>query len=270
MTARAPWWADRIPPEARRTLRPYAAAIIRRAPGRRPRWGNLKRSKPFSAHYGFDRGQPVDRRYIERFLGRMADRIRGDVLEVRSSDYTRRFGSVGVRSHVIDIDPSNDAATIVGDLCHRETLRADSYDCVILTQTLQYLDAPDAALTNLWCSLRAGGVMLITVPCTARIDHESPESDYWRWTPAGLRRLIEENCGDAAAEIESGGNLVAALAVMLGLAFEDLSEGDLADDDPVFPIIACAAVTKALRLWAPRPGRPGRTRACRPRSIRRE
>ena len=26
-----------------------------------PRWGNLRRTIPFSASYGFERGQPVDR-----------------------------------------------------------------------------------------------------------------------------------------------------------------------------------------------------------------
>jgi hypothetical protein len=244
MSAPKPWWAERISPETRRRIRPVVAAVVRRIPGRRPRWGNLRRKQPFSAHYGFDRGLPVDRRYIERFLARMRDRIRGDVLEVRAAEYTRRFGSAGLTSHVIDIDPANAAAAVIGDLCEPGMLAADAYDCVILTQTLQFLAAPDLALINLWGSLRRGGTILITVPCAARIDHESPEADYWRFTPAGLRRLIERHCDGAVIEVEAGGNLTTALAALLGLAIEDLREEDLAADDPVFPIIASAAITK--------------------------
>ena len=111
--------------------------VKRNIPGRRPNWGNLRRTEPFSACYGLDRGHPVDRLYIERFLERMSHRIRGDVLEVLASDYTRRFGAPDHRSHVIDLDASNRAATIVGDLCDPRALKPGSHDCVIFTQTLQ-------------------------------------------------------------------------------------------------------------------------------------
>lgn len=246
MSSAIPWWARRLSPTTRNRIRPHAAAVIRRLPGRRPRWGNLRRAKPFSAHYGFDRGTPVDRLYIERFLTRRAGSIGGDVLEVRSADYTRRFGRPGLRSHVVDIDASNPAATIVGDLCEAETLGDRAFDCAILTQTLQFLPDPGGALANLWRSLRPGGTLLVTVPCAARIDHESPESDFSRWTPAGLRHLVDRSCGGAEIEIEAGGNLTAALAVLLGLAIEDMRRDDLATDDPVFPVIACAAATKPI------------------------
>src|SRR5262245_50153649 len=33
-----------------------------------PRWGNLRRVRPFSASYGFDRGTPIDRYYLDTFL----------------------------------------------------------------------------------------------------------------------------------------------------------------------------------------------------------
>jgi hypothetical protein len=85
------------------------------------------------------------------------------------------------------------------------------------------------------------------VPCAARIDDLLPNSDFWRWTPGGLRRLIERCCERAVVEIEAGGNLVAALAALLGLAVEDLRDEDLVDDDPVYPMIACASATKPNR-----------------------
>lgn len=225
--------------------------VLRRLPGRRPRWGNLRRARPFSLHYGFDRGHPIDRFYIEGFLERIHDRITGDVLEVRTADYARRFGTVPLRQHVVDIDADNPEATIVGDLCDPGTLQAEAYDCVILTQTLHLLAVPDVALASLWRSLRPGGSLIVTVPCASCIIHELPTSDFWRWTPLGLQRFTERYCEGACVHSEGAGNLVTMLGTFLGLAVEDMRDADLALGDPSFPVVACVAARK--------PGRPDRS-----------
>src|SRR5258708_1276969 len=43
--------------------------------------GDFVRTRPISTSFGFDRGTPIDRYYIENFLGRNAGDIRGRVLE---------------------------------------------------------------------------------------------------------------------------------------------------------------------------------------------
>ena len=58
----------------------------------RPRWGNLRRLAPFSANYGFDRGTPVDRYYLNGFLDRHRELITGRVLEVQTDGHARRYG----------------------------------------------------------------------------------------------------------------------------------------------------------------------------------
>lgn len=227
------------------------APVIRRLPGRRPRWGNLRRERPFSKHYGYDRGRPVDRRCIEDFLRRMSDRMAGDVLEVRDPGYGERFGGAGARVHVVDLDPANPRATVVADLCDPRTLPTVAYDCVLLTQTLQFLADREGALVNLWASLRPGGSLLVTVPCLARIDHELPGCDYVRYTPAGLKALLDRCCPGGVVSTEGGGNLVVALSVLLGLAEEDLRPRDMAVDDAVFPVIACGEARKPSAAVAP-------------------
>src|SRR3954471_8448929 len=106
-------------------LKPSARWVIRRLPGRRVRWGTFRRPRPFSDCYGWDRGLPVDRFYIERFLAARADRIHGEVLELRDAGYTRRFGGERVsRAHVVDIDAGNPQATLTADLCEAGSLPA--------------------------------------------------------------------------------------------------------------------------------------------------
>ena len=159
----------------------------------RPRWLALRRTKPLSDIWGADRGTPIDRYYIERFLHQNRQTIRGDVLEIKHPMYTDRFG-VGVAStDVLDIDPANERANIVADLAQADSVPDRSFDCFILTQTLQYVYDVRAAVSHCHRILRPGGVLLCTVPSVSGIDPGSLENEYWRFTAASCSRLF----GDA-------------------------------------------------------------------------
>ena len=77
-----------------------------------------KRSlKPISTKFGFDRGEPIDRYYIESFLEENKDYIKGVCLEITDNAYTKKFGGDRVvKSDVLDIDRTNKQANIYGDL----------------------------------------------------------------------------------------------------------------------------------------------------------
>jgi hypothetical protein len=98
----------------RRTLAAAMPAPLRRLV--RPSGIAALATTPVSTQWGFDRGTPVDRWYIERFLAEHTADIRGRALEIRNADYVERFGRGVVRADVLDIDESNPRATIVADL----------------------------------------------------------------------------------------------------------------------------------------------------------
>src|SRR3954447_11213949 len=135
------------------THRRYLLRALLERGRRPPRWGNLRRLDPFSRNYGFERGTPIDRVWINRHVAAHAELIHGDVLEVQDSQLTDRFGGSAVRTAtVLDIDPDNRAATIVGDLSLPDTLPEAAFDCVLLIQTLQYVSDVDSALRTAWKS----------------------------------------------------------------------------------------------------------------------
>src|SRR5436190_12909523 len=104
-----------------------------------PRWGNLRRLKPFSDCFGFDRGTAVDRYYLHRFLKHHAELITGRVLEIQGPGYTRLFGRNVVESHVVDIDASH-SPTFHCDLAKSNSIiPSDYYDCFLLPNTLTFL-----------------------------------------------------------------------------------------------------------------------------------
>ena len=100
-------------------------------------FGDFRQTTPLSPFWGLDRGKPLDRHYIESFLDRHRLDIRGHVLEVKDPGYTQRFGDDRVTaSDVLDVDPTNDRATIVADLTQASQMPANRFDCLILTQVL--------------------------------------------------------------------------------------------------------------------------------------
>jgi SAM-dependent methyltransferase len=204
----------------------------------------LYRTRPFSVLWGHERGTPIDRIYIEEFLARHRDDIGGRVLEVADHDYTDRFGAAVTSADVLDIDPANERATIVADLAHAESIADESFDCFILTQTLQYIPRPQEAIRHAHRILAPSGVLLATVPSIIRVDPEGADADRWRFTEVSALELFGESFGTPQTEVSSAGNVLAAIAFLTGLAAEEFGSAKLAVRDPAFPVVICVRAVK--------------------------
>jgi len=204
-----------------------------------PDLGTLARTTPLSHDWGYDRGTPIDRPLIERYLADHAADICGVVLEIQEDDYTKRFGGARVeRSDVLDIDIANSRATIIGDLRAVEHVRSESYDCIILTQTLHVIDDMPAVVRECERLLKPGGVLLATLPSSSRVCLEyGPEADFWRVTDAGARQLFAASFPAADVETTAFGNALVNAAFGFGLAREDLPGPAYDANDPYFPLV---------------------------------
>jgi SAM-dependent methyltransferase len=149
---------------------------------------------------------------------------------------------------IVDIDDSNREVALIADLCEPASLGEPRFDCIILTQTLQFLLDPAVGLENCWTALRPGGTLLVTVPTVSREDPDAEGRDYWRFTPAGLARFLEMTLTTSTCQPEiavtGAGNVTTASAFLYGLAAEELRDEDLTNHDPAFAIVACARVSK--------------------------
>jgi SAM-dependent methyltransferase len=208
--------------------------------------GDFARTAPISDSFGFDRGKPIDRYYIENFLGKSADDIRGRVLEIGDNDYTVRFGGSKVdMSDVLHVDARNPHATIVGDLSKSGILPSDAFDCIVLTQTLHLIFDMRKALAELARSLKPGGTLLITVPGITRVDRgEWGYTWYWSLTDLALAQLLAEFFDEKDVLVETFGNVFAAVCFLQGLALSEVSTSKLDVVDSSFPVIVTAKVVK--------------------------
>ncbi len=203
------------------------------------RFGNLRRLTPVSTCFGYDRGGPVDRYYIENFLARNRGAVKGRVLEIGENTYTLQYGGRQVtQSEILHVNDSNPAATYVGDLTDAPNVPSDTFDCVIITQTLHLIYDVKAALRTCYRILKPGGVLLATVPGISNVDYEEWGSIWlWAFTKRSAQLLLEETFPDGQLQITSDGNVLVASAFLYGLGVGELTKNELETNDPHYQVI---------------------------------
>lgn len=234
--------------EMKKTFLQISRRIKRRIPRRKIHFGDLQGTEPLCRNYGFSRGKPVDRFFIEQFMAHHQSCIQGKVLEVLNSNYTRKYGGNRVTTFdVLDINPQNPHATVVDDLRTLASIRDQSYDCVILTQTLHLIDDDSGALRQVYRILAPGGFLLLTVPCISHVPR-TPEDGVWNrfYTDHGVEYLLKKHFHPSRFTIAPHGNLPAATAFLYGLAMQDLDRSLLEHHDPAYPLIIGALAQKPV------------------------
>jgi SAM-dependent methyltransferase len=233
-------FVQRLPPERDRNVRRRLRRISRPA-----HLGALRRSVPVSHNFGWDRSTPVDRYYIERFLGANRRDICGHVLEVRDTVYADRFATAVTDRSVLDIDPTNPHTTIAGDLAVRDTLPSSAFDGVILTQTLQLVYELRSAVAHLHRALKPGGALLATVPGVSPVIDDEELASYWRFTAASCLELFGGAFGHDAVRIREYGNPVTAIAFLAGMAYEELTPRELETYDRRYTVVIYVPAVKS-------------------------
>jgi SAM-dependent methyltransferase len=194
-----------------------------------------------------DRGQAIDRYYIESFLSRHADDIRGHVLEIGDDRYTRKFGDGRVtRSDILYPLSGNPQATLVADLTNAQEIPSNAFDCVIVAQTLQFIYDFRAALCHLHRILKPGGSLLATLPGISQISRYDMDrwGDFWRFTSLSARRLFEESFPAGNVTVQAYGNVLVAVAFLEGLALEELKREELDQSDRDYELLITVRAVK--------------------------
>jgi glycosyltransferase involved in cell wall biosynthesis len=226
---------------------------LKRVTGRRPppplgrvRFGDFDRPRPISPDFGFNRGTPVDRYYIETFLARYSADIQGRALEIGDAFYCRKFGIGIVQQDVLHVTADNPKATIVGDLSVPGVLPEGAFDCLVVTQTLHLIYNMHAAVAAMHRALKPGGVLLLTCPGISQVDRgEWGATWFWSMTRRAAERMFADVFGAANVAVEARGNVYAAVCFLEGLALEEVDLAKLEVLDASYPVIVTVRARKA-------------------------
>lgn len=235
---------NKLSPETRRKL----ARLACWPPVGLVRFGSLGRRKPISATWGTDRGEPVDRYYITRFLEANREHVRGQVLEIGWDFYTRSYGGEKVTgSDVLHVAENRPGVTLIGDLTHADHIPDGRYDCIILTQTLQVIYDVPAALRTVYRILKPGGVALVTVSgLISKVSRYDMDrwGHHWGFSSSSAQRLFSAVFPEENLQIASHGNVKSAIAFLHGVAYQELRRKDLEYNDPDYQVLISIRAVK--------------------------
>ena len=131
------------------------------------------------------------------------------------------IAAAGGARESVDIAPKADEqVTWIADLTDMPQVPSKRYDSIVCHQVLEHVPSPASAAAEMHRTLKAGGVLILSVPHLSR-QHELPH-DYFRFTPNGLSRLLSDT-GFEIERMEVYGGLLTFVhhqisAVFLGLA----------------------------------------------------
>jgi SAM-dependent methyltransferase len=194
--------------------------------------------EPVSPPASTDRGLPVDRFYVERFLEMWAEDVRGRVLAVGDASDATRFGGGRVdRIDVLDPRTTAGGSSSSDVLAAAATLPDGAFDCVLLPQALHRTFDVQAAARTLRRLLTPGGVLLLTVPGISAVSGDaSGSTTQWSFTRHSVGRLFAPVFGQHHVEVAQYGNALTATACLQGLAADELSWRTLTAVDERFPV----------------------------------
>jgi hypothetical protein len=211
------------------------------------RWHDLRHTKPVSEVFGLDRGMAIDRYYIEKFLEENAHSIKGTVLEIAESTYSKKFGRRDtVRFEVLHYSQDHPDATIVGDLTQTATLPEKTIDCFICTQTFNFIYDFRKAIAGSYHLLKENGILLATVGGISQISRFDMDrwGDYWRFTTKSACRAFEEVFGEGNVVVESYGNVLTAVAFLEGISARELKTEELDHKDDNYQLLITIRAVK--------------------------
>jgi len=210
-------------------------------------WRSLRNLAPISRTFGLDRGIPVDRYYIEKFLAENAHYIRGSALEIAESTYSHKFGQGVSCFGVLHTRPGKQV-TIVGDLTNPAALPTDEIDCFICTQTFNFIYDFKAAIRGAFQLLRPGGVLLATLGGISQISRYDMDrwGDYWRFTALSAEKIFSEAFGTGQVKVTAYGNVLAATAFLQGISADELTHSELDHSDDDYQLLITVVAQKPL------------------------
>lgn len=201
---------------------------------------------PVSREFGLERGTAIDRYYIEHFLEKHKNLIRGDCLEIAENTYTLRYGEDRVKKADMLHLKGWGENVIKGNLETGEGIEEEKYDCAVITQTLMLIFDIRQAAENIYKLLKKGGNALITVAGISQISRYDADlwGSYYGFHEDTMKALFEPVFGKENVKVETYGNVKTAIALLCGLCREDLCDRDFSYHDRDYPLIVTVLLHK--------------------------
>ncbi len=201
---------------------------------------------PVSKTYGADRGGSIVRYYIDDYLSENQQAIKGDILEIGDDHYTKRFMKTGDKSFVMKFAPTvqDSDYCFSGNLINGDGFNDRKFDCIIMTQVLNFVENIEKTPEIVINALKPGGCALITVSGITPICRADMEDygQYWCFTDRSIKNMFERS--DVECSVITYGNLKSSCLFLAGMGCDDISREELDYRDVDYQLVIAVKIMK--------------------------
>lgn len=198
-------------------------------------FGDLRRLLPIGKLFNLDRGTPIHNYYCEQFLSSVARDVRGRILHVGEPREHGRAGT-SVSSFLKKTTTDHLETLSLDDVRNRE-LAAAQFDCIIVSDSLEYAPSLDVPLSMLKRLLKPGGVLLAILPGLQSGHRQTGISNlHWHFTTHSARNLFERFFAGEYIHSRGFGNVLTTIAALHGLTAQELTPAELENHDPAYEV----------------------------------
>lgn len=205
-------------------------------------------TNPVGKKYGVDRGGSICRYYLDEFLSEYRNVIKGRVLEIGDRNYTKKYGENVQESYVLHFDEVDKESKLdfTGDLRNGEGIEKSFYDCIILTQVLNFIEDIKETPDILINALKPGGKLLVSVAGISAICRYDMDKygQYWNFTDKSIKNMFTRN--DTECKVWTKGNCKVACTFLQGMGCVELTKQELDDTDEDFQVVIFSVVTRKV------------------------
>jgi hypothetical protein len=212
-----------------------------------PTMAQKREGEPLSRVFGLDRGQPIDRMWIESFLARHGAPISGKAVEVGGTHYARRFYP-NCTAYCLRLSDNGSPNCVVCDLEAGDKGLMETFDVFVATQVFNFIFETRAALRHTASMLKPEGFLVGSVAAITQVSRYDADrwGHFFSFTRPAWERLLEEVFEEV--RVESYGNVDVACAFLNGLSVEDVPPSLLEYHDPDYPVVLCFKASRPRRL----------------------
>lgn len=201
---------------------------------------------PLTRNFGFYRGTPIDRYFINKWIYDFLDEIdSGNKLkgiEIGGFDYLKYNSKKYLANELVpkrELKKSKDSLCInLNEPINKDFKLKEKYDFVICTQVLHVLENDINGLRIIYKLLKKGGLI---IGSTAGTINPISIYDYKRWgcyrgySDQGLKSILEKTGFEC--QIETFGNFALAYEILNGAVVEDIDQSLFKENDEIFQIL---------------------------------
>ena len=202
--------------------------------------------------FGFNRGSPVDRFYIDKFFAKNSQIVTGKCLEFGDTSYIVKYGKLVSKKVTFNYcDVSSMAGDeLMGDISNIDSLPSGLFDCILCVNVLNFIYDTPSALLGLKKLLNSSGRIILTVAGpSAHISRYDMDrwGDYWRMTDKALMNLVQD-AGFHVEKSETFGNPYSCSAQLNGLSVEDLIEEKIIPTHPDYQLLVALVLSQREKV----------------------